>query len=139
MWEINYVAIVAATAAQFLFGAIWYTFLFGKLWGRMHGFDKLPKDVQGKMMKSMGPIYGVQVLVTVLTSFVLWIFIANLPRDWNAYGMAFFFWLGFVLPALVSAVIFGGTEPKWIVKKIAVQSGEALVRMMVAVAVLKFF
>lgn len=135
--QLNYLAIVVAAALQFVFGAIWYSLLFGKLWGKMHGFDKLPKAVQETMMKSMGPMYLVQFLVTVLMTFVLALFLEALPQSWNAYGMAGFFWLGFVLPTQVSSVIFGGTPSKWIVSKIAVQSGSSLVCLEIAAAVLR--
>jgi len=135
---INYLAVLIAVAAQFGVGFLWYGPLFGKLWGKIHGFDKLSKETQEKMMKSMGPMYGVQLLVTVISTVVLAIFINNLP-GWNAYGMAAFFWLGFVMPAQVSAVIFGGTEGKWIVKKIGVQTFEALIRLLVAAAILSNF
>lgn len=136
---LNYTAIVIATVLQFIFGAVWYSFLFGKLWGKIHGFDKLSKDVQQKMMKQMGPFYGVQFLITLVTTFVLALFIAALPQDWNAFGMAGFFWLGFVVPTQISAVIFGGTESKWIVKKVAVQAGAALGCLEIAATVLHFF
>jgi hypothetical protein len=130
-------AIFAATVVQFILGFVWYGLLFGNLWGRMHGFDKLSKETQDKMKKEVAPLYGVQLIVTILTSIVLSIFITNLPADWNPYGMAFFFWLGFILPILVSSVIFGGTEGKWIVKKIAVQAGYYLVALQAAVFVLE--
>lgn len=134
--NINMVAVLLATVMQFIWGAVWYSAFFGKLWGKMHGFDKLPKEVQEKMMREMGPIYGVQFLVTLLTSFVLAIFISNQP-SWNAYAMAGFFWLGFVVPTQTSSVLFGGTERKWIVTKIVVQAGAALGSLEIAAAVLK--
>lgn len=137
--QLNYVIIVIATAVQFIIGAIWYSFIFGKLWGKIHGFDKLPKAVQQKMMKSMGPFYALQALMTFITTFVLAIFIAYVPHDWNAYAMAGFFWIGFVVPTQVSAVIFGGTPGKWIVKKIAVQAGASIVCLEAAAAMLHFF
>lgn len=137
--ELNYTAILLATFLQFVCGAIWYTAFFGKLWGKIHGFDKLPKEKQQEMMKGMGPIYGVQLLVTLIMTFVLAIFIEMLPQNWNAYGMAGFFWLGFILPAQVSSVLFGGTESKWIVKKIAIQSFSSLICLEVAALVLKSF
>ncbi len=136
--QINYLAILLATVVQFIIGAIWYSVLFGKLWGKIHGFDKLPKEVQQQMMKAMGPFYGLQALMTLLTSFVLAIFITYLP-DWNPYAMAGFFWIGFIVPAQVSAVIFGGTEGKWILKKIAVQAGAALLCLEAAAAIIYFF
>src|SRR5882672_2255022 len=119
--QLNYLAIVIATVAQFIIGAIWYSALFGKLWGKIHGFDKLPKEVQQKMMKEMGPFYALQALLTLITTVILAIFLAYLPHDWNPYMMAGFFWIGFVVPTQASAVIFGGTEGKWMVKKVAVQ------------------
>ena len=123
--HINYLAIILATAAEFAIGFVWYGPLFSKLWGKMHGFDKLPKEVQKEMMSKMGPFYALQLFVTLVTTVVLAIFITYLPL-WNAYAMAAFFWIGFVVPAQVSAVIFGGTKPEWIAKKIAVQAGASI-------------
>lgn len=136
--EINYLAVIAATVAQFIVGWIWYGPVFGKLWGQIHGFDKLPKEVQQKMMKEMGPFYGLQLLVTVVTTVVLSIVRNNLP-DWNFFTLAGLLWLGFVVPAQVSGVIFGGTQGKWIFPKIAVQAGGALACFLTAAVVLSFF
>lgn len=136
--NLNYGAIFLATLAQFIVGAIWYTPIFGKLWGKIHGFDKLTKDIQMKMMKSMGPMLAVQFLVTILTSFVLELFVTSLPSGWSVFGEAGFFWLGFVVPTQVSAVIFGGTEGKWVVKKILVATGGSLACFMAAAAVLSY-
>jgi len=91
MMQMLVLAIVLATIAQFIIGALWYSLLFGKLWGRIHGFDKLPKETQQKMVKEMGPFYGIQLLVTIITTIVLAIFIMFLPHDWNIYALAGFF------------------------------------------------
>lgn len=133
--EINYVAVIVATVVQFALGFLWYGPLFGKLWGKMHGFDKLPKETQQKMMKEMGPFYGLQALVTVFTAFVLTLFITSFPA-WNAYVMTALLWIGFVVPTQVSGVIFGGTEGKWIFPKIAVLAAGSLVILEVATAVI---
>lgn len=135
--ELNWIAIIVATVAQFICGAVWYSFLFGKLWGKIHGFEKIPKETQQKMMKEMGPFYGIQFAVTLLSTIVLAIFITNLP-GWNPFGMAGLFWLGFIFPAQVSAVIFGGTEGKWIAKKIAVQAFGSLIFIELAAVILSF-
>lgn len=135
--ELNYFAIALATIAQFGAGFVWYGPIFGGLWGRIHGFDKLSKETQQKMMKEMGPYYGLQLLVTIITTIVLAIFITNLP-GWNPYAMAGFFWLGFIVPAQVSAVIFGGTPKQWISKKVAVQAGGALLCIEIAATILHF-
>ena len=133
--HLNYGAIILATVLDFIAGAVWYSVFFGKIWGHIHGFDKLPKEVQNKMQKEMGPFYGLQALVTLVTVFVLAIFLSYQPT-WNAYAMAGFFWLGFVLPTLISAVIFSNTERKFMFPKVAIQSGAALVCLEIAAAVL---
>jgi len=133
--QLNYLAILIATVLQFIFGAIWYGALFGKLWGKIHGFDKLPKDVQAKLMKGIGPLYIVQFIGTLITTFILAIFLAYVP-SWNAYALAAFCWLGFTVPAQVSSVIFGNTEPRWRLQKVLIQTFAALGCLEIAAIVL---
>lgn len=137
--EINILAIIIATVVQFVIGAIWYGALFGTLWGKIHGFDTLSKDVQEKMAKAMGPFYAIQIIMTFITTIVLAIFISYIPGNWNIFALAFFFWIGFVVPTQVSAVIFGGTESKWIFKKIAVQAGASFLCLETAAIILRYF
>ncbi len=136
--HLDYTAIFLATVVQFVVGAIWYTPVFGKLWGKIHGFDSLSPDIQKEMMKKMGPLLAAQFLTTILTSFVLDLFVASLPAGWNIFGETGFFWLGFVVPTQVSAVLFGGTDPKWVVKKILVMAGGSLACLMSAAAVFSY-
>src|SRR5215213_8329101 len=77
-YQVNLLAVVIATLLQFVVGAVWYTFIFGKLWGEIHGFHKLPKETQDKMKKEITPYYALQLLVTIISSFVLAILITNL-------------------------------------------------------------
>src|SRR5688572_4955120 len=124
---INYTAVVVASMLQFLFGAVWYTPLFGKTWGKIHGFDKVSPEEQKKMMKTMVPLLVMQLLVTVVTTFVFALLLNGFPSDWNIFGLAGFVWLGFFLPAEVSAVIFSRTEPKWRATQIAIMGGASLI------------
>jgi hypothetical protein len=134
--ELNYVAIIVATIVQFIIGAVWYSALFGKQWGEIHGFDKLSKETQDKMKKEMGPFYGLQILMTLITTTVLAMFVAY--TSWNPFGLAAFCWIGFVFPTEVSSVIFGGTEKKWMVQKIAIQAGSIFVCLQIAAAIIYF-
>lgn len=127
----NYLEIVVAVVVQFIMGAVWYSALFGKLWGRIHGFDGLSKAEQEALMKTMGPTYGLQLLSTVVATTVLSLFVNSLPAPWHAYGVAGWVWLGFILPTQVSAVIFSRTPRSMMAAQIAVMSGDALVRLMV--------
>ena len=134
--HINYTAVLVAAVLQFIVGAIWYTPLFGKLWGKIHGFDTKSPEAQEAMKKGIMPLLVTQFIFTVLTTFVFALLLNGFPAEWNIYGLAGFFWLGFVVPTQVSAVIFGGTEPKWFVKKILVMAGASLACLEVAAAVL---
>lgn len=136
--NINVWAVIVAAIAQFIVGAIWYMPLFGKLWGKIHGFDRQSKATQAEMQQQMLPLLVVQLLMAGITAGVLAYFIALLPNE-NVYAIAGWTWLGFALPTQVGAVIFGGTDPKWIVKKIAVMAGGALVCYVVAAYVISLF
>lgn len=132
-------AIVVAAVLQFIAGAIWYMPIFGKTWGAMHGYDRLSQEEQKAAQKGMTPYLVMQLLGTLVTTFVLALFMAGLPSEWNAFGIAGFFWLGFVVPTQASAVMFGGTPKEWMCKKIAIMAGGSLVNLMTAAAVLSYF
>lgn len=51
--QINMMAVVVAVVANFIFGFIWYTPLFGKAWGKEMGFDTTIKPTGGEMAKGM--------------------------------------------------------------------------------------
>ena len=133
--QVNILAVIVATIAMFAVGAFWYMVPFAKEWGKIHGFDKRSEKEQKEMQSKMGPYYGVQLIVTVLSAWVLAVLIGLLPT-YSPYFIAFLVWLGFVLPAQVSSVIFGGTEPKYIVSKSAIMAGEALLHLLAAALVI---
>jgi hypothetical protein len=133
--ELNYSAIVVAAVVQFIIGGIWYTPLFGRKWRQIHGFDARSPEEQRQMQKGMAPLLATQFLMSLLTCAVLALFHVSLPAPWHAFGMAGFFWLGFIMPTQVSAVIFGGTPPQWVMTKILISTGGSLACMMGAAAV----
>ncbi len=135
--NINYGAVLVASVLQFIFSALWYTPVFGKLWGKIHGFDKVPKEKQKEMMKKMPPLLAVQMLSTVVTTMVLAIIFANMNNTANAYTVALLLWIGLIVPTQISAVLFGGTEPKWVITKLLIMTAAALCCIMIATAVLQ--
>lgn len=137
MTSTHILAVVCATLAQFIVGAVWYTPLFGKLWGTIHGFDKLDKKAQQKMMSQMGPIFAVQISITIVTSIVFVIFHRMMTSD-SLFTYTFLIWLGFVVPAHISGILFGGTKPKWMVTKSAIMAGGSLVALFSGAAVVRF-
>lgn len=136
--ELNYVAIGVATVAQFIMGAVWYMPIFGKIWGTMHGYDKLSPEEQDRAQKGMGPYLVLQFIGTLVMTLVLALFMAGLPAEWNPFGIAGFFWLGFIVPTQASAVMFGGTPKEWMGKKFAIMASGSLVNLMIAATVLSY-
>lgn len=134
--EINYLAVALAAIAQFIIGAVWYMRIFGKTWGKIHGFEAQSPETQAAMQKRMWPLLAVQFIATVVTTIVLAIFIAYVP-DWNVYALAGFFWIGFVVPTQVAAVLFGGTKPEWVVTKVLIMGGASILCLEAAAVILK--
>ncbi len=135
--NINYVAVLVAAVAQFIFGAIWYMPLFGKLWGKIHGFDKVSPEEQKVMMKQMTPLLVAQFVFTVVTTVVFAILLNHISSDWSIYCFAIAYWIGFIVPTQVAGVLFGGTSPKWFMQKILVMAFGALGCMLIAAFVLQ--
>jgi hypothetical protein len=55
--NINFTAILVAVIANFIFGFLWYTPIFGKLWAKEMGFDTSKKTFNALM--SQGIIFMV--------------------------------------------------------------------------------
>jgi hypothetical protein len=137
--EINILAVLAASVAQFILGFVWYMPLFGKTWGKIHGHDLLSLEEQKKAEAGMTPFLVVQFLITVITTVVLAMFLNAFGGMWNPYGIAVFAWLGFILPTEIGSVMFGGTKQEWMVTKVAISAGGGLVCLLLAVFVLGLF
>lgn len=52
--SLNWFAVVLATLAAFILGAVWYSFLFGRAWMRELGFTQEQLSQQGGMARIFG-------------------------------------------------------------------------------------
>jgi hypothetical protein len=112
--------------------------LFQKAWAEIHGFDKMSKAEQDAMRSKMGPSYGFQLLFTVVTTLgLIWLF-QNIG-DISVYTATFMAWIGFVVPTQVSAALFGGSDSKWMLKKVIIQSLGSLACLLAAAFVISMF
>lgn len=127
--EINIWAVVAATVAMYVLGALWFGPLFGKQWGRIHGFDKLDKATQEKMMKAMGPTYALEAGMTVLRAWGLAYAYANFGQE-SIYTLGLMLWLFFFLPVTISSVVWSSTAPQWQMSQVAIMVSNSLVSIM---------
>jgi hypothetical protein len=129
--DMNWGAVIAATVAMFAVGAFWYMVPFGKIWGKIHGFDKLSKEKQKEMQTKMGPWYGAQLVFTLVSSAVLTSMLIQMPTV-SPYKIVFMTWLGFALPTTAGNMIFGGSPEGYVWHKIAISGGEILARLLLA-------
>ncbi len=136
--EVNILAVILATVAMFAVGAIWYSLVFGKIWGKIHGFYELSKAKQKEMQSKMGPWYAVQLLVTIISAWVLAVLIGLLPEQ-SPFFIAFLVWIGFTVPVVASDMIFGVSPDNYVWHKIAITSSDAIIRLMVAAWIISLF
>jgi Protein of unknown function (DUF1761) len=107
--DINYWAVIVATASTMVVGSIWYTpRVFGNAWMRLANVDPERPASSG-----LGPI-----IVTVIVSFLTaWVLAGATYLAWNFYGGSFlwsaiatglFLWLGFTAARFITHDAFEG-------------------------------
>jgi len=104
IFDVNWLAVVAAAATGFLVGGIWYGPIMGKKWMGAVGLTE--EEIQGG---SMGKIYGGAFAFSLLASWTLAHTFASYMQDLNvtvkiltAFGVA----LGFIIPAIGTNYLF---------------------------------
>jgi hypothetical protein len=133
---INYTLVIVAVISQFILGALWYSpLLFGKKWMQIMGGDQYTPEEVKKMQKEMTPFYALQILLTLLSTFVL-AFSFELLSEYNLYMTALFIFVGFILPTQVSGVIWSNTKKHFWAKQIAIMAGCQFVSLMLATWIL---
>ena len=104
IFDVNWLAVVAAAACGFLVGGIWYGPIMGKKWMGAVGLTE--EEIQGG---SMGKIYGGAFAFSLLASWTLAHTFATYAQEWSvtvkiltAFGVA----LGFIIPAIGTNYLF---------------------------------
>lgn len=109
--KINFMAIGIAVVANFIFGFLWYTPLFGKAWAKELGFDTSVKPPAGELAKGMiVMVIGNFFMAWVLShNMIAWTFVPGVKEMGamaNASSAAIFTWLGFYFPVDIGAVMW---------------------------------
>ncbi len=134
--ELNYKLIIFASLAQFILGALWYSpLMFGKWWMEIMESTTLSAEELKKLQKEMAPFYGLQLLITVIFTYVLAMFIHYLSMagvSIRPYSFAGLVWLGFIVPTQIAGVIWGNTKRKFWLKQIFIMTGFQLVSLIIA-------
>ncbi|MDP3742402.1 MAG: DUF1761 domain-containing protein [Candidatus Micrarchaeota archaeon] len=136
---VNYIAMLGAAIASMIIGFLWYGPLFGKIWMDLSGFKK---EDMGKMKTSAQTGYVVQFIASIVMAFVLAILIPETrgiilesSRFWNALGIAFIGWLGFIATTTLGSVLWEGKP----VKLYLLNNAYHLVSLLVMAAILVSF
>lgn len=109
MDHINIVAVLVATVANFFFGFLWYTPLFGKAWAKELGIVVTGKPPAGALAKGL----IMNIIGNFLMAFVFaqnnmaWSFVPDMDQmsmGLQIFNAGFFTWLGFYLPTDLNTV-----------------------------------
>ena len=135
--KINMLAVLVAVVVNFFLGFIWYTPLFGKIWGKEMGYDPAMKPDKSVMIKGM----AFMVIGNFLFAFVLahniaaWQFVPamkDMGTVSNVLATAIFTWLGFYFPGHLGATVW--EQKSW--KLFAIDTGYSLVSLLVVAGIL---
>ena len=122
MVQVNYLAILACGVASIVLGSIWYGPLFGKMWIKEMGWDKVDSSKQAEMKKGMYKSYSLSFIGSLIMAYVLshaLVFAsAYLQTEGISAGLTagFWNWLGFIAPVTMGNVLWGNQSWKlWMV------------------------
>ncbi len=113
MPQINFWAVLVSAVVYFVIGWVWHSpLMFGKVWEKWLGFDKLSKKEKKAMMKKMGPVMGVAFLTTLLAAYCLAYTVMSGMSFYHVAGVSaglqagFWTWLGFIVTTQLNGVLW---------------------------------
>jgi len=107
---VNLLAMFLAALSTMVVGFIWYSpMLFARPWTIAMGYDPDDKAKMDEMRKGAGPLYGIALLASLVSAFMLGKVILGITVDSALYGMkvGFGVWLGFVATVQLTDTLFG--------------------------------
>ena len=135
MHNLNLLAILVAAISTMLVGFIWYSpILFAKPWMREMGYDPNDKASAEKVRKSAGPAYLGSLIASLVSAFVLALFLHEMHVQSLEIGLLVgsHVWLGFVATVQLTSALF----TKQSMKLFAINTGYQLVCYLVMSAIL---
>lgn len=124
--HINLLAVLVAAISTMVVGFLWYSpLLFAKAWMREMGYDPNDKAKMEEMKKSAGRAYAGSFVASLISAFVLALFLHWVRAEGLHYGLlvGFHVWLGFVATVQLTGVLF----MKQSMKLFAINTGYQLV------------
>lgn len=112
---VNLWAVLGSAVATMVIGFLWYSpMLFANPWMVAMGYDPADKAKIGEMQKSAGPKYGISLLASILSAFILGKIIYHVAISTALYGMkaGFAVWLAFVMTVQLTDKLFTNRPTK---------------------------
>jgi len=110
MNNVNLLAVFVSALASMFIGSLWYGPLFGKIFMKAIGMDSWSPERRATETKKMGMTYAVQFVVSLVMFYTLARFMGDFGQMTVIGGLivAFWVWLGFVMPVKLGDAIWGG-------------------------------
>ena len=124
--HLNWLPILVAAISTMVVGFLWYSpLLFAKAWMREMGYDPNDKAQIAEMQKSAGPAYAGSFFASLVSAYILALFLHMLQNYTLHFGLiiGFHVWLGFVATVQLTGVMF----MKQSTKLFAINTGYQLV------------
>ncbi len=98
-------SIIVAAVVVFAFGALWFTFLFGKTWAKLMNF---PPDMMSGGNKGMAKEMAINFLVGLLSAWVVsYLYPELLATSFMEFAKVIvIIWLGFSFPIYVNQALW---------------------------------
>jgi hypothetical protein len=138
--KINIAAVLVAVVVNFVLGFIWYTPLFGKIWGKEMGYDPDMKPEKSEMVKGMVfMVFGNFLFAWVLAhNIAAWQYVPGIKETSplsNSLTTAIFTWMGFFLPGQLGATVW--ERNSW--KLFGINTGYHLASLIVVAMILTYW
>jgi len=137
--HVNYIAVLVAAIIAMIIGVAWFSrALFGTLWMRIIGADKLTREDLDRMQQEVKPLFAVMFIGTLFSAAVLARFIAwtSLESMGGGLQVAFWAWIGFAVPYALGEAIFGGKDKDLLWPTFFVQAGHRLISLLAMGAII---
>lgn len=137
--HVNYLAVLTAAIASMGIGFTWFSEnLFGNLWKKIIGKEKMDKTEIEKIQQEIKPYFFFTFLAALLTCSVLarimvWLGLNSLE---GGIITGFWIWLGFALPYAFTDAVFSGKDKSRMWPLFLVQTGYRFVTLLVTGAIL---
>jgi hypothetical protein len=127
-------SILVAAVAMFIFGALWFTVLFGKTWAKLMDFNPAG-DEEAKKMGMTKPLIMNFLLNVVVASVVAYLYPQFLSDSYSSFlKTLLIIWLGFSFPIFANAAVW--ERKSW--KLVVINSVQGIGAVIIASAIVYF-